>query len=142
MSGRNGEVAVKRDGHVHAVAAPELSGPISVDVDAEHVQLPPGTHVSFQDLDEPDNTGTDDDHPAETDGGAIPTRSEIEMRGGLALGEEASAYCMAFTVLGLLVAGYTWGNGQAIVSVFVAAASVALGWFASGSFWRWRGAGE
>ncbi|WP_338740369.1 hypothetical protein [Haloplanus salilacus] len=34
MTRRNGEVAVKRDGHVHAVAAPELSGPINVDVDA------------------------------------------------------------------------------------------------------------
>jgi hypothetical protein len=133
---RNGEVAVKRDGHVHAVAVPELSGPISVDVDAEHVQLPPGTHVSFQ---EPD---AEEAAAAETDGSAVPARSEIEMRGGLALGEEASAYCMLFAALGLLVAGYTWGNSQAIVSVFVVGASIALGWFATGSFWRWRGAGE
>lgn len=59
MSSRNGEVAIKREGHVHAIAAPELSGPIRVDVDSEHVELPAGVHVSFADEDTNPEAKTD-----------------------------------------------------------------------------------
>jgi hypothetical protein len=137
MIGRSGEVAVKRDGHVHAVAAPELSGPISVDVDAEHVQLPPGAHVSFQD---PDRDAADDDaaEEAATDGGATPTRSEIELRGGLAMSEHQSEWAVGAAAVALLVAGYLWGGGDLISALAVGAAGGLLGWFGLKSLVRWR----
>jgi hypothetical protein len=136
MSGHNGEVAIKREGHVHAVAAPELSGPIRVDVDSEHVELPPGAHVSFAD----ENT----DPEAETDGGAVPTRSEVAMRGGLALDREPALWCSVLSALGFMAAGYLWGRGgdDVLVAAILGAAAVALGYYGTGSFWRWRGAGE
>jgi len=137
MTGRSGEVAVKRDGHVHAIAAPELSGPISVDVDDSHVELPPETHVSFA---EPDDADPDVD--AETDGGVVSTRSEAEMRGGIALDREPALWCSVLSALGFMSAGYLWATDGVMVAVIIGAASVALGYYGTGSFWSWRGAGE
>jgi len=135
MTGRTGEVAVKRDGHVHAVAAPELSGPISVDVDAEHVQLPPETHVSFQ---ESDRDADDNAEEPATDGGAAPTRSEVEVRGGLAMSEEQSAWAVALAGIALLVAGYLHGTGDSMAAGLTVCAAAVLGWFAINSLVRWR----
>jgi len=139
MTGSTGEVAVKRDGHVHAIAAPELSGPIRVDADSEHVELPPETHVSFA---EPDDAETDSDVDAETDGGVVPTRSEVEMRGGIALDREPALWCSVLSGLAFMSAGYLWGSGDVLVGVILGAAAVALGYYGTGSFWSWRGAGE
>lgn len=133
---RSGEVAVKRDGHVHAVEAPELSGPISVDVDAEHVTLPPETHVSFQD---PDQDAVDDAaDEAETDGGVTPTRSEVELRGSLGMSKEQSGWAVLMTSVALLVAGYLHGTGDSFAAILIVIAAGFLGWFSLNSLVRWR----
>jgi hypothetical protein len=134
MTRRNGEVAVKRDGHVHAVATPELSGSISVDVDAEHVTLPAEVDVSFADPDQ----GDDRPAEAETDGGEPVARSEVEVRGGLGMSEEQSGWAMAAAAVALLVAGYLWGISNEFAAVAVAAAAAFLGWFGINSLVRWR----
>jgi len=138
MSGTKGEVAVKRDGHVHAVAAPELSGPIRVDANSEHVELPAGVHVSYDEQDD----GADAE--AETDGGAVPARSEVEMHGGIALDREPAMWCSVLSALGFMAAGYLWGtDGDGVlIAVIIGAASAALGYYSTGSFWGWRRAGE
>lgn len=129
-----GEVAVKQDGHVHAVATPGFDGTVHVDVDGEpHVSVPSEVTVAFSD--------DGDDEPVETDGGVPATRSDIDMRGGLAMGEELSTWATVLSALGLLSAGYLWGSGVSeVVGILVAAGALCLGWFATGSFWRWRGA--
>lgn len=134
MTRRNGEVAVKRDGHVHAVSAPELSGPINVDVDAEHVTLPPEVHVSFDDPDHGDDLAEE----AETDGGEPVARSEVEVRGGLGMSEEQSGWAMAAASVALLVAGYLWGTDDVIAAGAVAIAAGFLGYFGLTSMVRWR----
>jgi|GEM_PF-5819521 len=132
MTSPNGEVSVKRDGHVHAISAPELEGPISIDVDAEHVKLPPETEVSFQ-----DPTGEANDEEIETDGGAAPTRSEVEMRGGLAMSAEQSRWSVVLVGFAFLIAGHLW-DVQAGLALVVAGIGGALGWFAINSLVRWR----
>lgn len=138
---RSGEVTVKRHGHVHAVDAPELSGRINVDVDGEHVTVPSDVDVSFN---ESDDTRVYDSEEVEADGGQPVERSDVELRGGVALDREPAHLCIGFAVLGLLSGGYLWGQSgaQPLIGAVVAAGSLALGWVATGSYWRWRGEGE
>jgi hypothetical protein len=137
MTGRNGEVAIKRDGHVHAVATPELSGPITVDVGAEQVEVPPETHVSFQDQ----GSATSSQSVAtETDGGVTTTTtsSEIELRGGLAMSKEQSAGAIVLAAISLLVAGYLHGTSDPLAAGLVVLTAGLLGWFSLNSLVRWR----
>lgn len=49
----NSEVAVRQNGHEHAVAAPDLDGQLHVDLDADNpdavLTVPPGVGVQYRD---------------------------------------------------------------------------------------------
>ena len=128
----DGEVAVRQNGHEHAVDAPTVNGQILVDVDDEdqHVEVPAGVDVSYHDED-------DVEDELETDGGTTADRTSIEMRGA-GIDEELAWFGLIAAVLLFVSGGYLGGTGSSL-SGMVAVGGAGLLLLISGpSYWSDR----
>lgn len=107
MAVPDGEVAVRQNGHTHAVQADRLEGTVTVDVDHEVVHLPTDIGAVYHD-DQLADTGEGDDE-AMTDGGhATQSRTEVEME-GFGLDGEQAGWSLVGAGFGLATSGYLWG---------------------------------
>ena len=122
MTASNGEIAVRQAGMVTAVAAPELDGTISIDLDADtpHVGVPEQTSVRYEDTD----AGDDE---ARTDGGAVANRVDVEAR-GYGLSNEAANWAMILGGLALGVGGYLFSTPTPGAGAIAVAAGGLLGY--------------
>ena len=122
----DGEVAVRQNGHEHAVDAPDLDGQVLVCLDHDHVEVPAGVDVSYQDEDD-----------LETDGGTTADRTAVEMRGA-GIDEELALWGLAASCLLFIVAGYLFRTSSGVSGLLAGIGGVLLMLMAAPAYWSDR----
>lgn len=121
----DGEVAVRQNGHEHAVDAPDLDGQVLVCLDHDHVEVPAGLDVRYQE---------DAEDYLETDGGATADRTAVEMRGAGIDGELAMWALVASGLL-LISSGYLFGVDSTGSGLIAGAGGILLAFIAGPGYW-------
>jgi hypothetical protein len=125
-----GEVAIRQNGHVHAVDAPSLDDAVLVDVDHDNIVLPPGVSVEYLD----DSDMDVESEEIAPDGGTV-ARTDVEMH-GFGLSEDQSGWAIGIAAVLLLTSGWLFATdvtGMAAIVCLVAGG--ALGYMGVQS-WR------
>lgn len=131
----NSEVAVRQNGHEHAVAAPDLDGQLHVDLDASDpgavLTVPPGVGVQYRD--DVDEDQEDDEVAAD---GGMATRSTAEMR-GFGLSEGLAQVSILLSVVMLVAAGSQLDTSSGI-ALALGAGGLLTGYVGARSLWNGR----
>ncbi|WP_256403471.1 hypothetical protein [Halorubrum salinum] len=121
----DGEVAVRQNGHEHAVDAPDLDGQVLVCLDHGHVEVPAGLDVRYQE---------DADDDLETDGGVTADRTSVEMRGA-GIGGELAMWALVASGLLLISSGYLFGVDSTGSGLIAGAGGILLAFIAGPGYW-------
>jgi len=131
----NSEVAMRQNGHEHAVAAPDLDGQLHVDLDTDGpgavLTVPSGVGVQYRD--DADEDLEDDEVAAD---GGMATRTTAEMR-GFGLSEELAQGSILLSVV-LLVAAGSQLEPNSGIALALGAAGLLTGYVGARSSWNGR----
>lgn len=128
----DGEVAVRQNGHEHAVDAPRLDDQLHVDLDhmeVPRVKLPSEVVVEYQDAD-------DDVDDLETDGGEVVNRTDVKMGGGEVVDGDLAVWAIISSAFLLMSAGYLFGIESVGSALIAGAGGCLLAYITIPGFWR------
>ena len=124
----DGEVAVRQNGHEHAVDAPRLDDQLHIDLDhveVPRVKLPSEVAVEYRDH--------DDD--LETDGGSV-NRTDVEMGGSETVGGDLAIWGLLASAFLLMSTGYLFGIDSTGSALIAGAGGGLLAYIVIPDFWR------
>ncbi|ELZ56771.1 MULTISPECIES: hypothetical protein [Halorubrum] len=128
----DGKVAVRQNGHEHAVDAPRLNDQLQVDLDhveVPRVKLPSEVVVEYQDGDDVQ------EETLQTDGGETVDRTHVEMGGSQTISDDLAMWAIIATGGLLMSAGYLFGIEASGSGLIAMVAGGLLGYIAIPSFW-------
>lgn len=128
----DGEVAVRQNGHEHAVDAPRLNGQLRIDLDhveVPRVKLPSEIVVEYQDEDD-----VEDD--LQTDGGDTVDRTYVEMGGSETISDDLAVWTLIAAGLLLMSGGYLFGIEASGSGLIAMAGGALMAYIAMPAFWR------
>lgn len=123
------EVAVRQNGHEHAVSAPGLDGQLYVDLDDDtgpSLTVPAGVDVAYA-----------DDEQLEADGGEAASKTDVAMRGA-GIDEEVAVYGILASLLLVAVTGYMMAEGRVGTAFATGAGGLLLGYLTAPAYWSDR----
>ena len=128
----DGEVAVRQNGHEHAVDAPRLNGQLHIDLDhveVPRVRLPEEIVVEYQNEDD-----VEDD--LQTDGGETVDRTYVEMGGSETISDDLAIWAIIAAGFLLMSAGYLFGIESSGSGLIAIGGGALLAYIAMPAFWR------
>ena len=129
----DGEVAVRQNGHEHAVDAPRLNDQLHIDLD--HVEVPRLKIPSEVVVEYRDEEDSEEGVDLETDGGETVNRTEVEMGGSETISDDLAPWAIGASGALLLSGGYLFGidhTGSAMIAMF---AGALVAWMVIPAFW-------
>ena len=128
----DGEIAVRQDGHEHAVDAPRLNGQLHIDLDhveVPRVRLPEEVVVEYQ-----EDEDIEDD--LQTDGGETVERTYVEMGGSETISDDLAIWAIIAAGALLMSSGYLFTVESTISGLIAGGSGILLGYLAIPTFWR------
>ena len=116
MTDTNGEIAVRKGGATQVIESDEVDGAIDVDLENQHIAIPPHFNVGYWDPEE----------DVAADGGdLVETRSSLH---GSILSDDLLDVATLGGMIATLAGGYLWGTDFALAGALVAIVGLGLLW--------------
>ncbi|OYR80412.1 hypothetical protein DJ84_15660 [Halorubrum ezzemoulense] len=129
----DGEVAVRQNGHEHAVDAPRLNDQLHVDLDhveVPRVKLPSEVVVEYHDEDDVEEENL------ETDGGETVNRTYVEMGGSETISDDLAIWAIIAAGALLVSSGYLFTVESTASGIIAGGSGILLAYLAIPTFWR------